>query len=236
MRINSNTMSNVAFTATCVVVTVLGGMQIWERVNRPSTSEPAQTQMPSPVTEISPVDISIADAPLQGDKNAEVAIVEFSDFQCPFCGKYAKEAYEQVKREFVARGKIKYAFVNLPLARHPYAQGAAEAAECAHAQGRFWPMHERLFAKQDLLSPADLVGHARDIGLDGQSFQECLGGKLRPLVSSDLDLAKKVGVQNTPTFLIGTVNPDGTVRVTKRIVGAQPVEVFRQALQEMIAG
>jgi len=135
-----------------------------------------------------------------------------------------------------APGKIKYAFVNFPLPVHQYAQGAAEAAECANAQGRFWPMHDLLFSKQNLLSPADLLGHARDIGLDARSFQTCLDGAGLPVVKRDMDLAKRMGVKNTPTFFIGTAKSDGTVLVMKKIIGSQPADVFRQALKGVITG
>jgi protein-disulfide isomerase len=231
MRFDSNTLSNVAFAVACATIVVLGGLRIKDRLT--AAAPPAR---PSPVSDVSPVNVSIADAPRQGDKNARVAVIEFSDFQCPYCGTYAQGAYQDLKREFVASGKIQYAFVNLPLPRHPHAQAAAEAAECAHAEDRFWPLHDRLFAKQDLLAPADLMNHAREIGMQAAAIETCLGGKFRPQVTSDMELAKRMGVQNTPTFLIGVMNPDGTVRVTKKITGAHPADVFRQALKGMVAG
>lgn len=227
MRIDSGTIANGAFTAACLAIVVLVGIQIRERMTV------ASAQPPQPVTDVTPMDISIADAPVQGDANAKLAILEFSDFQCPYCGKYAKETYQQLKGEFVAAGKVKYVFVNLPLSSHQYARGAAEAAECAHVQGRFWPMHDRLFAQQELLAPANLEAHAQAVGLDAQSFATCLAGTAPSLVDKDRELAKRLGVRSTPTFLIGTVNPDGTVRVTKQISGAHQATVFRQALQAM---
>jgi protein-disulfide isomerase len=235
VRFDSNTLSNVAFTMACATIVVLGGLRIKDRVTA-APSAASRPAPPSPVVDMSPVNVPIADAPRQGDKSAKIAVIEFSDFECPFCGKYAQSAYQDVKREFVASGKIQYAFVNLPLPRHPHAQAAAEAAECAHAEDRFWPLHDRLFAKQDLLAPADLVNHAKEIGMEAASVETCLGGKFRSMVTSDVELAKRVGVQSTPTFLIGIVNPDGSVRVTKKITGAQPADVFRNALKGMIAG
>jgi protein-disulfide isomerase len=230
MRIDSNTVSNVTTTAACLVIVVLGGLQIAERLTR-TTQKP-----PNPITDVAPVDVPIANARLQGNSGAGAAIVEFSDFQCPFCGKYARETFEEVKREFVTSGRIKYAFVHFPLPNHQYAKGAAAAAECANAQGRFWPMHDRLFAKQDLLEPANLIGLAREAGLDLAPFQVCLDGSPQQFVETDIALGRRVGVQSTPTFLLGTVNADGSVHVTKKILGAQPPEVFRRALQVLTGG
>lgn len=228
MPINSNTITNLAFTAACGTIVVLGGMQIWDRISI------ASTQVPSAIADLSPTHMSIASAPTQGDTNAKVALVEFSDFQCPFCAQYTRGPYEQIRREFVTSGKVKYALVNLPLTSHQNARDAAAAGECAHAQERFWPMHDRLFANQQQLSPADLIAHAKEIGLDSQMFAACLDTH-KSLVNDDVKLAGEMGVQSTPTFLIGTINADGTVRVTKKIVGARSVEVFRQALNDVMS-
>src|SRR5690349_13458675 len=109
MRIDSSTVSNMTFTAACAVIVVLGGLQIWDRLTRTPPTPP------DTVINVTPTDMSIANAPLQGNASAGAAIVEVSDFQCPFCGAYARNTYEQVKREFVTSGKIKYAFVNFPI-------------------------------------------------------------------------------------------------------------------------
>jgi protein-disulfide isomerase len=231
MRINSNTLSNIAFTAACITIVVLGAFQIRDRMAVQSAPPPKPA--PPPVTDVSESDLPIAGAPLQGSASAKVVVVEFSDYQCPFCAQYSASTYDEVQREFVASGKVKYAFVNFPIARHEHAHVAAQAGECAHAQGRFWPMHELLFTKQNALKPTDLVGYAKEAGLDVQAFSTCLAGTRKTAVDEDISLAKRMDVDSTPTFLVGIMNADGTVRIKKKILGAQPVAVFRDVFNQV---
>jgi protein-disulfide isomerase len=235
MRINSNTLSNIAFTAACITIVVLGALQIRDRMAAPSAAPtaPSRPAPAPPVTDVSAANLSIAGAPVQGNAAAKIVLVEFSDYQCPFCARYSASTYDEVQREFVASGKVRYAFVNFPLANHEDAHLAAQAGECAHAQGRFWPLHELLFTKQNALTPKDLVGHAKQAGLDVQAFSACLAGARKAAVDEDISLGRRMAVDSTPTFLVGVMNPDGTVRIKKKILGAQPLPVFRQALNEV---
>jgi len=109
--------------------------------------------------------VPIEGDPVLGSSNAPVTMVEISDFQCPFCGKYARETFPQIKKEYVDTGKVKIIFKNFPLPMHPNAQKAAEAAECAADQGKFWEYKEKLFANQNNLSVEDLKKYAQESGL-----------------------------------------------------------------------
>jgi protein-disulfide isomerase len=132
----------------------------------------------------------------------------------------------------VDTGKVQYVFRNLPLAGHSNAIGAARAAECALAQGRFWEMHDRLFANQQALSETDLAAHAAAIDLDGKEFQVCMQSTTNSSVDLDQSEAARLGLISTPTFLVGVVTQEGVVKILKKINGAQPYEVFKEALDD----
>ena len=124
----------------------------------------------------------------------------------------------------------------MPLDMHPNAMKAALAANCAGAQGKFWEMHDRLFANQQALSEADLPKHAEALGLNVGQFQTCLGsGRFDADVKADMAEAAKANINGTPTFLLGIVQPNGSVKVTKKIVGAKPYAEFKAAIDSAIA-
>lgn len=182
-------------------------------------------------------EISIADAFVKGGPGAGVVVVEFSDFQCPFCARHARQTLPQIEREYVATGKVLYAMRHLPLeAIHPDAFRAAAAAECAGDQGKFWPMHERLFGNQQALSVADISRYAGESGLDAGAFQKCLDGDTHGAkIRRDLAEAQAAGVTGTPTFFLGFAQPGGKVKVVRRIQGAHPFTVFKGAIDGLLA-
>ncbi|SFO32445.1 Na+/H+ antiporter NhaA [Geodermatophilus obscurus] len=139
---------------------------------------------------------------VRGPADAPLTLVEYGDFECPFCGR-ATGTVEELRERFGDR--LRYVFRHVPLTDvHPYAQLAAEAAEAAAAQGRFWEMHDRIFAGQDRLTPADLLEHAAEIGLDLSRFARDLGsGRYARRVQEDVDSAESSGVEGTPTFFVG---------------------------------
>jgi protein-disulfide isomerase len=139
--------------------------------------------------------VDIRKEPFKGPAGARVAIIEFSDYQCPFCGKYDKETFPQLVKDYVDTGKVKYVFRDMPLDFHKNAFKAAEAAHCAGEQGRFWEMHDRLFANQTNLTPEDLVKHAAALQLTTGLFQQCLeSGRFANDIKKDIAAAGDVGV------------------------------------------
>jgi protein-disulfide isomerase len=180
--------------------------------------------------------ISTADAPVKGDSTAKLTLVEFSDYQCPFCGQYIRTAYPQIDKEYVQTGKVRYVFKDFPLAQlHPNATKAAEAAACAADQGKFWEMHDKLFANQKALALTDLATYATAIGADAASFGDCLkSGKHAPKVQESLTLGARSGVRATPTFYLGLTNPDGSVKVVRAMSGAAPFDSFKQVIEELL--
>jgi protein-disulfide isomerase len=180
--------------------------------------------------------ISIAEEPTKGDQNARIALIEFSDYQCPFCGRYTKEVLPQLEDEYVKTGKVKYVFQDLPLDFHKNAFKAAEAAHCAGEQGKFWEMHDLLFQNQTALAPEQLATHAKSLGLSEAAFQQCLdSGKFAAQIRQDIAEAGTVGITGTPTFFIGLVQPgDGRVKVVKKLVGAKPYAEFKSAFDSLL--
>jgi protein-disulfide isomerase len=147
------------------------------------------------------VDIKIRDTdPVFGNKKAKVTIVEFSDFECPFCGRAAK-TIEQLRKDFGE--KIKVVFKQFPLSFHPNANRAAQASLCANDQGKFWEYHDKLFASQQALAENNLNAYAKELGLDVKKFTECLKtSKFKTMIDEDIAEGSKGGVSGTPAFFI----------------------------------
>jgi protein-disulfide isomerase len=155
-----------------------------------------------------------ATGPSRGPSDAKVTIVEFSDFECPFCGR-ATPTVEEVLKKY--DGKVRFVFREFPLPMHKSAKKAAEAALCANQQDKFWPMYDKMFANQEKLEPTDLKGYAKDLGLDQAKFDACLdGGKMESAVQADIEAGKALGVDGTPAFFING----------RPYSGAQPLDKF----------
>jgi protein-disulfide isomerase len=169
--------------------------------------------------------------PKSGGQAGRLVIFEFADFQCPFCGQYARSTFATVKRNLVDSGRVHYEFVHFPLrAIHAMAFEASQAAECARAQGHFWDMHRVLFANQNALAHADLVNYARELGLRMAEFESCLSAEATAAtVRRDVDEGERAGVSSTPTFLLGRIEGD-KARIISRIAGAAPYQAFESAV------
>ena len=168
------------------------------------------------------IDVSVDDDPVKGDKNAPVTIIEFSDFQCPFCGKFFKETFGQIDEKYIKTGKVKMVFRDFPLSFHENAQKSAEAAECADEQGKFWEYHDMLFENQEKLSVEDLKRYAVELGLDKDKFDSCLDSeKYKDEVKKDFSDGQKYGVSGTPAFFING----------KLVSGAQPFSAFEKVIE-----
>jgi protein-disulfide isomerase len=171
-------------------------------------------------------------ARIQGSPTAPVWVVEISDFQCPFCKTWHDSVYRALRREFVAPGTVRLAYINYPLPNHANALPAAEAAMCAGAQDKFWDMHDGLFDAQDawaqLPNAAGVFDSiARSKGVDVGAMRRCIdSGAMRALILADAERAQESGVEATPSFIIG-----GDVMIR----GMQPIETFRRAIGQKLA-
>ena len=174
--------------------------------------------------------VSVDDDPVKGSKNAKVVIVEFSDFQCPFCARFFEQTLPSIERDYIKTGKVQLVYRDFPLSFHKYAQKAAEAAQCANEQGKFWEYHDLLFKRQNEWASAGEVkflDYARELGLDTNKFNNCLTtGKYESEVKKDFQDGLQYGVQGTPTFFINGIP----------LVGSQPYEAFKQLIDQQLAG
>ena len=172
----------------------------------------------------------------KGDKSAPLILIEMTDYQCPFCARYAKQTYPEIQKEYVETGKIQYTLLDMPLESiHRNAFKAAEASHCAAEQGKYWEMHDRLFENQRALEPWS--AHAEALGLDVDAFTACLdSGKFDKTIREDMQFAAKAGVRGTPGFLLAKVdpkNPDKIIGITS-LRGAQPFPTFKAAIDQAL--
>ena len=201
---------------------------------RPSRAEPGRA--PAAWVAVTGLETA-APAATAGKPGPRIALLEFSDFQCPFCSRYATQVYPEVQRDFVQNGRIAYVFRNFPLeAIHARAFRAAEAAACAADQGHFWEMHDRLFLNQRALEDADLMGRARDLKLDQAKFEDCLGGTVADRIRNDIADGEKLGVTGTPTFMIGEILPTGKIRLMKKFEGIPSYSALKTGMEEALKG
>jgi protein-disulfide isomerase len=181
-----------------------------------------QAAQNAPAAPTKPVDVSVDNDAVEGDANAPVTIVEFSDFQCPYCGRYATQTYPQIKDKYIKTGKVKYVFRDFPLGFHENAKPAAIAAECVREKGgddAFWKYHDTLYSNQGTLTADNLKKYASDLGYD---IASCLDSqKYADEVDADMKDGQSYGVRGTPAFFI-----NGTL-----LSGAQPFSAFETAIE-----
>jgi protein-disulfide isomerase len=199
---------------------------VQERTNAARSAFIESLKVKTPVTvSLEPPRVEVADGgrPARGSKDAPVEIIEFSDFQCPFC----QRANPTVQRVLSTYGdRIKFVYRHYPLANHPNARPAAEASACAQDQGKFWEYHDRLFANPTKLTDADLKQHAAAIGLDTAAFNTCVDSRAHAAgVEADIAAANELGVTGTPAFFVNG----------RSLEGAQPFEAFKQVIDEELA-
>jgi len=211
---------------------VLLGYAAW---GMESPTAPSQTTNPAsgavveaPVTpqqQYTRYDIPTENAYAIGPADAPITIVEFSDYQCPFCRRWHDEVYEPLLAAYP--GQIRLVYRNLPLTSiHPDAMSAAEAAMCAGEQDAYWPYHEKLFSSE-LLGNSAYIQYAQDLGLNMNTFEACLTDhKYQQAIQADSDFAINLGIRSTPTFFINGL----------AVVGAQPLDVFKQVIDKELAG
>lgn len=156
-----------------------------------------------------------------GREDAPVTIVEFSDFQCPYCGSFAATTGRQIIAQYVQTGKVRFGYIHFPFLG-PASTLAAQASECAAEQDAFWDYHDLVFENQDSINATRLKELAGDLGLNQQTFDACLdSGKYEAVVNSQGEFSQSIGVRSTPSFLING----------QPLIGAQGFEVFRQVIE-----
>lgn len=189
-----------------------------------------QTQSPQQPVPTVKVDVSLGKLPLKGESKAKVTMIEFADFECPFCERFSTDTLPQIKKEYINTGKVKLAYRHFPLDFHAAALPSALASECASEQGKFWEYHDKIFSEQSKISgkTADIINQqlktwAKQLKLKTAQFNNCLDTeKYKEAVSKDLNDGKTAGVSGTPTFFING----------EKLVGAQPFAAFKAIIDE----
>lgn len=181
--------------------------------------------------------LDLADNQSKGADDAALTLVEFTDYQCPFCSRHVRDTWPKLDAEYIQTGKIRYVLLDLPLESiHKQAFKAAEAANCAGEQAKFWEMHDRLFQHQRALEPWST--HAEAIGLDVAAFNACLDSdKYSAEIRRDMGEARKLGIGGTPGFVLAR-NEAGSrtrVRTVAQLKGAQPFEAFKAEIDRQLA-
>ncbi|MGV8176234.1 MAG: DsbA family protein [Candidatus Bilamarchaeaceae archaeon] len=173
-----------------------------------------------------PAAISLDGAAVEGSSDAKVTLVEFSDFGCSFCSRFHSQTLPQIREQYVKTGKVRFVYMHFPLAMHADAQKAAEAAECAGEQGKFWEMHDWLYQNQGNLGVRSLKSEAAALGLDTAKFDSCLdSGKYEAKVKGQMAEGQEHGVRGTPSFFVNG----------RMLAGAQPFSVFQAVIEEELA-
>jgi protein-disulfide isomerase len=182
-----------------------------------------------------PARLNIQGETIRGRATARVIMVAYADFECPFCEKYMTDVFPKILTGYINPGRIKYVFRDFPLSIHPHAMTAARGAHCAADQGRFWEMHDKLFANQTSLGESDIEHYAQDLGLDTSAFDRCLASdKYTDAIRKSLTDAERMGVDGTPTFFLGIAGPNGEIAVKTSIVGEYPYETFKTDIDELL--
>jgi protein-disulfide isomerase len=228
---SAKTALDVTGTLVMIAAGIVLGWKLLADVPKPPPRSPAMRVK------------DVADLSIDGGKirrslgTGKIAIVEFSDFECPFCVRFATTVFPQLKEKFVTPGIARYVPFQFPLEEiHPRALKAAEAVECAGRQNKYWEMHLRLLARPAALEIADLHRHALAAGLNEKLFATCISTAAIDAVRADKAEGKRLGVTGTPSFFLGLVRPNGSIDLAKRIDGTLSAEEFGSEIESLRRG
>lgn len=218
-------------------LTGLIGLRFYREAGRPQpVTQAAAPRKPAPVAPLPKEPVSIKGATLKGSSSAKVLVLEFSDYECPYCGKFARDILPELEARYVASGKVRFAYLQLPLTQiHANAERAALASLCAGQQGKFWQMHDRLFQKPATLSPEGIAGHVRGLQLDSPQFTRCSSSQeTAAVLEHHVRTAAALGVKGTPTFFAAIAEPDDHARLVARIISGPTIAGFEKALTPLL--
>lgn len=198
-------------------------------MQRNTARAPARAQRPP-----APQTVKLDDDPVLGSRQAAVGIIEFSDFQCPFCNRFHAQTFPRLKATYIDKGTVQYIFRDFPLGFHREAKNAAVAANCAGSQDAYWKMHHALFSNQRRLNPDVYKELATSLRLDVPTFQSCMQDPAHSKeVDADMAYGQSIGVRGTPNFFIGKVK-DGQLVEAQQLTGAQPYAAFERLITALL--
>ena len=241
LKTGLDALASVAFIAACAAIVwsiILGRTSSAPAAVAAARNAAAAPARPAPPLPAEPV--SLDGAVLRGNPKAKVAVIEYSEFECPFCGKFARETLPDLEKKYIGPGKVLWAFRHFPLEKiHQNALRAGIAGECAGRQDKFWPMHDLLFKNQTQLESASLSEYARTLGLDFRQFDACMkesgAASAEAKIRTDIQTAGPLVITGTPTFFTGRVQANGSVRLGRRLTGALPVNDFETEIDKELA-
>ena len=180
--------------------------------------------------------LTLGTAPSRGQADAPLVLVEFSDYECPFCIRHFTQTMPELEREYISTGKLRYVFMDFPIDQlHPAALKAHEAARCAGEQGKFWEMHQRLFTPAGTHGVDRLKNLASDVGLDRGAFDACLdSGRMAAPVRASVDRATQLGADGTPQMYLGVADASGSFRIIRSIRGAVPFSQLKEVIDALL--
>jgi len=192
----------------------------------------------APAKKFEPKDVSIAGAPFLGKADAKVTLVEYSDYQCPFCSRHHRNTMPDLMKNYIDTGKVKFVMREFPLASlHPRAVAASLAALCASDQDKYWEMQEVLFSNQKQMDDEQIKSYGETIGLNVDTFVACMDeGKYNDQVKSDLTEGRGLGISGTPSFAVGLTDPSDSnkLKVTAVLRGARSYDAFVAAIDALL--
>ena len=186
---------------------------------------------------VRPASLSLANAPSRGNASAPLVLVEFSDYECPFCIRHFTQTMPELERDYISTGKMRYVFMDFPIDQlHPGALKGHEAARCGGEQGKFWEMHQRLFTPAGSHAPDRMKALASQVGLDRGKFDACLdSGKMQAPVRASVERASQLGADGTPQMYLGVADANGSFRIIRSIRGAVPYAQIKAIIDELLS-
>ena len=216
----------------CLVIWAFAASSVWQAA-RPASILGVPPEQATSNLESLDVTLSLVDTPTLG-KPAPIVLVEFADFECSFCARFADSVLPLIRREYVQTGTVQYAFVSFPLPMHKNAPLAARAAECARQVGRFWEMHDLMFRHQNQLQSEHIRGYAEKAEInDDENYRQCVAATTGD-VSPNRAAAQRLGIRSTPSFVVAIRADANNAKVMRGIRGAHPYEVFKVAIDEVV--
>jgi protein-disulfide isomerase len=227
-RHNGAKLRTVLDVVTTVATLSASGVLVWF-VLTIAPRRPADREITLPTAAI-----SIAGAQEIGDPSAPAVLIAYSDFMCPYCAKFVREGLPELQERFLGPKRLRLVFRHLPLTKiHPVAMRAAFAAECAGRYGQFWQMHDRLFASQERIDQNNLLALSKEVGLSDEQYQECgrsdISEQITARIEADAAEARRMGINATPSFVLGRNQSDGRVRLL-RAIRAVPFDQLAMAI------